>query len=105
MQNNYSLKFTIEANRDLDEIFNYITNNLSAPVAAADLIDKIEKESKRLINFPLSGPIPRDDTLAKKGYRMLIVDHFIAFYIVDTDNNIIKIMSVVYGKRNYSKLL
>ena len=105
MSNKYTLKFTVEAGKDLDEIFSYITGNLSSPVAAVDLIDKIENESKRLISFPLSGAVPRDDTLVKKGYRMLIIDNFIAFYIVDEENKLVKIMRIVYGKRNYLKLL
>ena len=103
MQNNFTLKFTKEAREDLFEIFEYITINLFAPVAAGNMIDKIENSCRRLISFPLSGAIPRDDTLARKGYRILIVDNFIVFYLVDETT--VKIIRVVYGKRNYQNFV
>ncbi|MDR0842048.1 MAG: type II toxin-antitoxin system RelE/ParE family toxin [Acidobacteriota bacterium] len=103
--NDYSLKFTPEARDDLFEIFQYIAVVLAAPGAAETLIDKIEKDCRRLTLFPFSCPIPCDAALAKKGYRMLVVDNFIAFYQVDEATAIVRIMRVVYGKRNYRQLL
>ena len=103
MPNELKLKFTPEARTDLSEIFDYIGKTLSAPGAAVKLIGKIEDMCRRLTVHPFSGPIPSDDMLAKKGYRMLIVDNFIAFYIAD--ETYVKVMRVVYGKRNYKGLL
>jgi len=103
MKTDYKLKFTPEANMDLFEIFEYVTNNLSAPVAAGTLIDKIEDACKKLVLFPLSGSIPRDNILVKKDYRLIAVDNFIVFYQVD--DRVIRIMRIVYGKRNYQALL
>ena len=97
------LKFTPEAKADLFGIFEYIAKNLTAPSAAENLIAKVETACERLTAFPLSGTIPRDDTLAKKGYRILIVDNFLVFYMVDQNN--VKIMRIVYGRRNYQRLL
>jgi toxin ParE1/3/4 len=103
MQNKFRLQFTKEANSDLTGIFDYITNNLSAPVSAVELIDKLEKSCRLLTQFPFSGAIPRDNILAKKGYRIITVDNFIVFYVVD--DTAVKIMRVLYGKRDYSNLL
>jgi len=103
MPSNYSLKFTPQANADLFDIFEYITNQLDAPVSAVKLIDKIENDCNRLRQFPLSGALPKDDTLIKKGYRIVVVDNFIVFYIVD--GTTVKIMRVIYGRRNYEHLL
>jgi addiction module RelE/StbE family toxin len=104
-EHEYKLKFTREAREDLDKIFEYITQKLDAPIAAENLIDKIQTASERLRRFPQIGKIPADDTLAKKGYRMLIVDNFLEFYQVDEVQNIVRIMRIVYGKRNYTQLL
>ena len=103
MSNNLKLKFTTEAKVDVFEIFEYIAKNLSAPSTADHLIDEIERACQRLTVYPLSCPVPRDDMLAKKGYRMLVVNNFIAFYIVD--ESYVRIMRVLYGKRNYKSLL
>ncbi|MCL2343577.1 MAG: type II toxin-antitoxin system RelE/ParE family toxin [Firmicutes bacterium] len=85
------------------EIFEYVTKNLDAPAAAGALIEKIESACNRLTVFPFSGVIPRDATLAKKGYRMLVVGNFLVFYTAD--EQAVKIMRVVYGRRNYQSLL
>ena len=39
----------------------------------------------------------------EKGYRLLVVDNFIVFYTVD--DVFVKIINVLYEKRNYSNLL
>ena len=103
MPSSLKLKITPEAKADIFEIFEYITKNLAAPAAAEERIKKIESACNRLTVFPFLGVIPRDATLAKKGYRMLIVDHFLVFYTVD--EQAVKIMRVVYGRRNYQRLL
>lgn len=103
MPDKLKLKFTPEARTDMLDIFEYIAEELSAPASALDLINKIEDKCERLTIFPLSCPIPRDGILAKKGYRMLLVDNFIIFYRVDAVSVII--MRVVYGKRDYRNLL
>ena len=85
------------------EIFEYIGRKLTAPIAVSNLIDKIENSCKQLTIFPFSCPVPGDDMLARKGYRMLVVDNFIVFYTVD--EFFVKIIRVVYGRRNYKNLL
>ena len=103
MSSNLKLKFTPESKADLFEIFEYITKNLSAPSAAESMIERIESACNRLTLFPFSGVIPRDATLAKKGYRMLVVGNFLVFYTADEQT--VQIMRVVYGRRNYQSLL
>lgn len=104
-ENKFKLKFTKEAQSDLFEIFDHIANNLAAPIAAGSLIDKIEKASENIALFPYAGSIPNDGTLAKKGYRLLVVDNFIIFYQVDEAALIVKVIRVVYGKSNYQQFL
>ena len=103
MSGNLRLKFTPESKADLFEILEYVTKNLAAPSAAEGMIEKIEAACNRLTFFPSLGVIPRDATLAKKGYRMLVVENFLVFYTVDEQS--VKIMRVVYGRRNYQSLL
>lgn len=103
MVNEYTLKFTVEAEEDLLTIFGYINGNLSSPIAAEKLILKIEKACMQLVSFPFSGSIPKDAYLSRKGYRMILVDNFIIFYLID--DTLIKIMRIIYGKRNYSDFL
>lgn len=103
MSNSLKIVFSPEAEIDLDNIFAYISENLSAPQAAADLITRVERTCQRLIDHPFSCPVPKNEYLAEKGYRMLVIENFIAFYVVG--ENAINVMRIIYGKRDYQKLL
>jgi plasmid stabilization system protein ParE len=93
------------AEEDLDGIFDYIANTLEAPVAANRLMMRIEKAIQGLKDAPRIGPKCRDETLNKKGYRKLIVDNYIAFYLLNDEERAIVVMRVIYGRRNYTALL
>ena len=103
MPNSPILKFTPEAKADLFDIFEYLSKNLCEPITASNLIDRIEKQCNLLASFPLLGSIPRDETLAKRGYRMKVVDNFLVFYMVDEYH--VKVMRVINERRNYKNLL
>jgi addiction module RelE/StbE family toxin len=101
----YDLQIMPMAEEDLDGIFDYITNKLEAPVAANRLMEKIEKSILSLKNSPRIGSKCRDETLNKKGYRKLMVDNYIAFYLVNDEDRTVIIMRIMYGRRNYTALL
>jgi plasmid stabilization system protein ParE len=101
----YNLTIMPMAEEDLDGIFDYITNILEAPVAANRLMAKIEKSIQGLKATPRIGPKCRDEALSKKGYRKLIIDNYIAFYLVNDEEKTIIVMRVIYGRRNYTALL
>ena len=47
-----------------------------------------------------------DDTkLRNDGYRKIPVKNYILLYRVDGEENIVYIMRVIYGRRDYSKLI
>lgn len=46
-----------------------------------------------------------DEFLKSKGYRKLIIDNYIVFYLVDEGNKQVIIMRVLYGKQKYEDLL
>jgi addiction module RelE/StbE family toxin len=101
----YDLKIMPLAEEDLDGIFDYIANTLEAPVAANRLMMAIEKAMQSPRTSPRIGPKCRDEALNKKGYRKLIVDDYIAFYLVNDEERTVTVMRVIYGRRNYTALL
>jgi toxin ParE1/3/4 len=105
VDNKYFLKFTHLAEKDLDEIYSYISIKLFNDQAAVELMDRIENAIKQLKEFPFSSPIASDKTLKKRGYRKLIVDNYIAFYQVDKTEMKVTIMRILYGARKYQDLL
>ena len=88
---------------DVSNILDYISKD--NPPVAIELIDKIDNSIQSLSEFPYRGIIPRDFHLKSKKYRMLIIDSFIVFYIVNESLTVIEIMRVLSSKQNYSALL
>lgn len=101
----YSLKLTPKAVEDLEGIFAYISNYLFAPEAAEKLIDKIEESIMRLKSFPYSCSFVLDEPLKKRGYRKLIVDNYVVFYLVNEQERQVVIMRILFGASNYKTVL
>jgi addiction module RelE/StbE family toxin len=99
----YKYEFTPLAEQDLHEIFDYISLELSAPRAADKLIDNIQKAVNLACAFPFARPLLRNGVLKKKGYRLIVVQSFCLFYVVEVQKLIIR--RVLYGKRDYENLL
>ncbi|MDR3288070.1 MAG: type II toxin-antitoxin system RelE/ParE family toxin [Peptococcaceae bacterium] len=103
MSSKYKVKFTPLANNDMDGMYEYIFDTLSAPMAAENLIEEIEKKIKRLADMPSSCPAVDDELLQAKGYRKLVVKNYIALYMVSDAEKLVTIMRVVYGMSDYEK--
>jgi len=85
---------------DLDDIFIFVADN--SPQAALELIDRIDASISGLASFPEMGVLAKPPRLARKGYRVLIVDDYLVFYVVIDD--VVEIRRIVSGKRNYVHL-
>ena len=101
----YKIKITPKASNDLNEIYDYITNILFNVKAAGKLMDDIEFKIMRLGDFPLSCSLVNDEILKRKGYRKLIVENYIVFYLVDDIGKQIVIMRVLFGRQHYEELI
>lgn len=104
-ENSYDLRLTPKASDDLDEIYEYIPNNLHNLKAAVRLMSEMETNLLRLKDFPLSGSLRNDEFLRKKGYRKLIVENYIVFYLVNESEKQVVVMRVLYGSRKYENLI
>lgn len=83
MENNYTIKMTPKAVDDLDNIYRYISEELFATSSAINMLDRIEKEIIGLRKFPFSCNCIADEYIKNKGYRKLIVDNYIVFYLIN----------------------
>ena len=99
----YRYEFSPLAEWDLNDIFDYISLELSSPQAAERLIDNIQKAIEQVCVFPFSRSLVSNKVLRKKGYRLFVVQNFNLFYIVKGQKIIIR--RILYGRRNYESLL
>jgi toxin ParE1/3/4 len=86
---------------DIEEIFEYLCTD--APDAAKGLLNRFDETISHLEEFPEIGAIVKNRRLAKQGYRILVIDDYGVFYVVLDE--LVEIRRMIYGKRNYAKLL
>ena len=101
MRKPLEIRYLPTAEKDLIEIFEYIKKD--NPSAAASELDKFDQSISKLSRNPSLGLIPKDQRLREMGYRMLVVDKYLVFYVVKTKK--IQIRRVIHGARRYSFLL
>ena len=89
------------ARDDIAEIYQYIA--LDNPDAALRIADEIMDKIDELGGFPERYPMVPDGLLARQGYRMLIIGHYIAFFKVSESE--VLVYRVLHGKRDYPQLL
>lgn len=97
----YTLRYLPAAQEDLISILGYIAQD--SPNRALKFIDKLDAHIGRLEQHPLLGRVPRHPKLREFGYRVLIVESYLAFYTIRGDH--IEIHRVVHGSRNLDHLI
>lgn len=103
MEKTYKLRYLKLAHSDLLDIVSYISDQLYAPQAATDLVDKLDKVISRLEQFPFSGHPYANKQKLEDEYRILVVENYLVFYVVY--DSVVEIRRIIYGKRNYQDLL
>ncbi len=101
MSEKYRIEYLPVAQQDLTFIFDYIEKD--NPYAAASFIERIDEAVSKLGLFPHIGRIPKDERLQMLGYRMLVIENYLVFYVVK--DNLIEIRRIIHGSRKYSFLL
>jgi toxin ParE1/3/4 len=101
MANRYTLHYLPVAVDDLISIFDWIASD--SPANAAAFIKKLDQRIGSLETHPFLGRIPREDKLKSSGYRILVVESYVVFYVVR--GKTVEIHRVVHGSRNLDEIL
>jgi len=101
MSKAYQIRYLQTAETDLLDIFKYIQKD--NPSATVKQLERFDKSISQLSKNPYLGVMPKDDRLKRLGYRILIIDKYLVFYVVKT--NTIQIRRVIHGAQQYSFLL
>ena len=96
----YKIQLNARAYRDLEEIFEYIANDLQSPEYAKGQTDRLWKSLKTLEIFPSSHQERLVGNYAGKGYRQLLIDNYLAIFKIDEQRKIVKIITIQYQGRN-----
>ncbi len=100
---NYNFKIRIypAAKRDLEDIITYL--NTLSPDAALRYYDLLTEKIGSLAQMPERCSYVRNAALKAKGYRFMVVENYLVFFVVKGDT--VQIRRILYGKRNYEWLL
>ena len=98
----YHVKITQGAEKDLDEIIEYIAQN--NPRTAMQIMEQIIEKIKTLDHFPFRGGyVP--ELLARniKDYRQISENPWKIYYKVD--GNVVNVLSIIDSRRNLKDVL
>jgi toxin ParE1/3/4 len=97
----YTIRYLPSADKDFLSILDWIAKD--NPGRAVEFVERIEKRIEKLETHPFLGVIPRHPKLRDYGYRILIIEKYLVFYVVR--GRTIRIHRVIHGSRHYEGLL
>jgi toxin ParE1/3/4 len=101
MPRNYTVRYLPVAVDDLLSIHDWIATD--SPAQAAAFIEKLDKLIQNLRRHPLLGKEPRMERLRRIGYRVLILESYLIFYVVH--GRAVTIHRVLHGSRHLEDIL
>ena len=101
MANKSLIRYLPVAVDDLISIFDWIGSD--SPDRGAEFIEKIDQRIGSLKVNPFLGRVPRDEKLKSSGYRVLVIESYLVFYVIRAKT--IEIHRVVHGSRHLDDIL
>jgi len=101
MSKPFEIRYLTTAVSDLEDIFDYIARD--KPAAAVSLLEQFDRNISKLADFPEMGMVPKDDRLKRIGYRILIIENYLVFYVIKFET--VQIRRIIHGARQYGFLL
>ena len=77
--NEYEVRVTRQALEQIKEIVHYISNDLMAPDAAHNLLDKMKAEITKLSSFPKKHDLIDEEPWRTEGVRKVVIPSIIIF--------------------------
>jgi addiction module RelE/StbE family toxin len=95
MPDKCTIRYLPVAEDDLLSIYDWIAGD--SPARAAAFTEKLDKRISALAANPHLGRVPKHEKLAGYGYRVLVIESYLVFYVVR--GRTIEIHRVVHGSR------
>ena len=94
-QDKHTVRLLPVAEEDLTDLVSYIAvDNWRAAEAMAS---KIEKAFLHLSDYPHLGRVPNEEELAQAGYRYLILENYLVFYVVKEREIVVHRIRAIIG--------
>jgi len=101
MPHKFHLRYLPIAQEDLLSILDWIAED--NPARAVSFVDELDRRIGSLEQHPLLGRVPRHRRLRAYGYRVLVVESYLVFYVIHDQT--IEINRIVHGSRDLDHLI
>lgn len=85
----YTVKLYPRAYRDIDEIYEYISNEKLSPENARGQTNRIWDAIMDLSVMPAAHQERLEGRYEGKGYRQVLIDNYLAIFRIDEDNKVV----------------
>ncbi len=96
----YEVITTKQADTDMRGIYEYIAFELCSPDNAAGQLDRLEEHILGLEEFPEKFKPYEKEPWYSQGLRVMPVDNYLVFYILDKEAGLVTIIRVMYSGRD-----
>jgi toxin ParE1/3/4 len=90
---------------DLRGVFDYITDDIKAPEAAERVYLSIKKQILKLDHMPARYNIVQDEPYASFGVRLMPVENYYAFFIINEQEREVHVFRILYKRREWQNIL
>ena len=101
----YEVKITEPAQRQLQEIVRYIADDLQEKRTAIRMLDTLEKELLSLSRLPNQVALTAEEPWHSAGIRRMPVKNYLVYFWVNEEQKQVQITAVVFGRRDQRNVL
>ena len=101
----YQIQITPTAEHDIMRAADYIEFTLKNPEAADNLLDVVTEQIEALADFPQKFRLVDDPVLTSWGIRFVIINNYLAFYMIDEEKQVVIVVRFLYQKSNWTSIL
>ena len=101
----YRIDFTLQAKEHLKGIYDYIKNELSAPIAARRVVSLIKAEIASFKTAPERLQLVPEEPWTSQGVRRARVKNYFIYYLVDNENKLVHVIGIIYARRDQVRQL
>jgi len=96
----WDVYYTDDAKQDLQEIYNYISDDLLVPETAENQVIRIMEAAESLDVMPLRYKLYEHEPWFSLGIRFFPVDNYLIFYLPDTLQSTVAISRIIHSSRD-----
>lgn len=101
----YDVQIAEQAKTDMRAIYSHIAYQLLEPAIAKKQYARIKAGILSLEEMPERYSLCPDEPWHSRGLRRLVVDNYLAFYLVDTESKTVTVIRVMYGGQDINAQL